>query len=495
MGQHAELSSFSPSPGEAKISRRLFIKTAALTSISTWVWGWQEALSKSGRGSVIVVGAGMSGVSAARELQSKGFHVTVLEGRSRLGGRIWSNRSLGAAVDLGASWIHETDGNPVTDLAKKFGAKMKVTDFDDLETYDFDGKEISEEEAEAFEEVFKEIMEGVEKLENSQDEDISVGAVIEKVLKKHKLTQRQRRILHAQLAGMETEAAEDLEKLSLLADEDEGFDGGDVLFPGGYDQLINGLARGLTILLKHPVKAIDYSGKKVKVATAQKTFESDFVVVTVPLGVLKSGDIAVKTYTGCMDPCHSASAKTPSNAIRFSPGLPDAKKKAIRRLGMGVLNKAALKFQVDPKDWPVESHFVSYASKSRYDYMEFLNMNKYGSGPILVAFTGGSFARSIEDEPDSKIVKDIMKILRTIYGKDVPNPSSHVVTRWMKDSFAGGSYSYVRVGSTFKDYDAIMQPLKNRVFFAGESTIKQYPGTVHGALLSGLREARRIAKL
>ena len=79
------------------------------------------------------------------------------------------------------------------------------------------------------------------------------------------------------------------------------------------------------------------------------------------------------------------------------------------------------------------------------------------------------------------------------------------MTRWRTDPFARGSYSYVAVGSTGADYDYMAAPVtapsvsavartsQPTLFFAGEHTVRNYPATVHGALLSGLREAGRIA--
>ena len=82
-------------------------------------------------------------------------------------------------------------------------------------------------------------------------------------------------------------------------------------------------------------------------------------------------------------------------------------------------------------------------------------------------------------------------------------PKESHVTRWRQDEYARGSYSYVAAGSSGNDYDflaAAVSPARNgpmvprpRVFFAGEHTMRNYPATVHGALLSGLREAGKVS--
>ena len=90
---------------------------------------------------------------------------------------------------------------------------------------------------------------------------------------------------------------------------------------------------------------------------------------------------------------------------------------------------------------------------------------------------------------------------------NVPTPRETVVTRWRADPWSRGSYSYVSTKSSGNDYDILATPIipgnpekgndmtKNppRIFFGGEHTIRNYPATVHGAMLSGLREAGRIA--
>ena len=88
---------------------------------------------------VIIVGAGISGLSAAKKLHEKGFKVKILEAQDRIGGRLSTNRSLGIAFDEGASWIHGIDGNPITTLAQQSGMTTAFTDDESRKSYDIGG--------------------------------------------------------------------------------------------------------------------------------------------------------------------------------------------------------------------------------------------------------------------------------------------------------------------------------------------------------------------
>ena len=83
---------------------------------------WSMGTGKAER--VIVVGAGMAGLVAARLLHDSGFVVTVLEARDRIGGRTWTDDSLGAPLDLGGSWVHGVDGNPLALWCDKLGVGL-----------------------------------------------------------------------------------------------------------------------------------------------------------------------------------------------------------------------------------------------------------------------------------------------------------------------------------------------------------------------------------
>jgi monoamine oxidase len=79
-----------------------------------------------------------------------------------------------------------------------------------------------------------------------------------------------------------------------------------------------------------------------------------------------------------------------------------------------------------------------------------------------------------------------------VFGKQIPDPVFYFNTKWLGDPFSRGSYSYIPTGASCTDYEKIAAPINNRIFFAGEATSARYPATMHGAYLSGIREAEKI---
>ena len=191
------------------------------------------------------------------------------------------------------------------------------------------------------------------------------------------------------------------------------------------------------------------------------------MVVTLPLGVLKQ------------------------EKIKFNPKLPDEKVASIERIGMGVMNKVVLEFK--DRFWPEDAHRLGLLKKSTDDLTEFIPMTPYTGKAVIVGLTRGRHARSIEKMGNEDVIQAALSDLRSMFGSRVPqNIAGSVITRWHSDEFSGGSYSHVSPGSSFSDHKTLASSIDNRIFFAGEATHARYPGTVHGAYLSGERAAKEI---
>ncbi len=444
------------------MKRRSFLSATAAAALLS---GRRLAAAER-RATALVVGAGMAGIAAARTLAAQGASVIVLEARSRLGGRVWTDRSLGLPLDFGASWIHGIDGNPITGLAAELSVATRPTDYDDVAVYDFDGSRVGESTLAEIAAAWDEVMGEVEAYGGELGEGASIGQAVAASLAGETLSADERRALGYVRSAMVVTAGAELEELSLrYSDDDDGFGGGDRLFPGGYDQIVTALARGLDVRLEHRVAEIRYAADGVGVVTDRGAFSAEGVIVTVPLGVLKAG------------------------SVRFSPPLPESKREAIEGLGMGVLNKLALKFPA--KFWD-DREFIGHMGESAGDYPQFLNWHHYAGQPVLLGFTGGDFARRLEQRSDADAAAGALAVLRRIYGAAVSEPTGVKLARWASDPLAGGSYSHVRPGASSALYDVLAEPLSDgRVRFAGEATSRAYRGTVHGAYLSGVREAAR----
>jgi len=418
---------------------------------------------------VLVIGAGIAGLAAAQALRAHGVRVTIVEARDRIGGRIWTDRSLGGPVDLGADLIHREESNPIAALARTFHAATTPTDFEDALLFDERGKRIDRAETRRAFGQFERLLRQAKGRSKGLARDISVTEGLRRI--RHDLafsTEQQNLLNRAEVEKM-VDTAEELSRISLFSwDEDEEFDGPDVLLPGGFDQIVAGLARGLEIRLNHTVQHIAYNRGGVRAVTDSAIFNGDFGIITLPLGVLKAG------------------------AVEFSPPLPYWKGQAICRLGVGSLNKVALRFS--KVFWPAKRHYLSYVSPNKGEYPDFLNQYRYTKNPILVGLVAGDFSRTFEHKSDAQIVGESMHILRKRFG-GAPQPLKAKIARWGTDPFARGAYSYVPVGASYDDVDALAAPVEGRLFFAGEATHREYPTTVHGAYLSGLREAQRILGL
>lgn len=417
---------------------------------------------------VIVVGAGFAGLSAAVKLKSAGLDVIVLEARDRIGGRIWSDRSLGFPVDLGASWIHgPSNDNPVKQLSDIVDPDTFETDDESLVIYDNNGDEIDDATMEEYYENYNTLLEDISNYAAGLNEDTSVETAIQNIEPSYLSDLI---MLYQLTSYMEFDSGGDIAELSSKYwENDTKFPGNDVLFPNGYDALTNYLAEGLDIRTEHIVSEIDYSDNIIYVTTNNGEFEADHVVVTLPLGVLKN------------------------ESVEFVPELPTSKTELVDQVKVGYINKVFLSF--DDIFWDEEMQYIGVTTDLKGKYPYFLNARKFVPVNGLMTFGFGLYGLTMESQTDEQIKDDVMAILKTIYGDSIPEPTGVVVSRWTQDEFAKGSYSFANIASSPEYFDDWQTPVDGKLFFAGEHTINAYRGTTHGAYISGENAADKILEI
>jgi hypothetical protein len=275
----------------------------------------------------------------------------------------------------------------------------------------------------------------------------------------------------------------------------------DVLLMDGFDVLTNIMKMEptpLDIRYNTSVTAINYGAEN---SVDSNSTDNSSVTVMTGNGVDYTGKYVVTTQSlGCL--------KKEENLAMFNPSLPETKLIAINDMGMGVLNKVILVF--DTPFWN-ESDFISREMPNLGgEWSIFMNNVKTIGVPALVALHTGDTARALEEKTDEEILSEVMIVLRGMYGNssrdedvtadgtassssDIPDPSEYYVTRWANDPWSCGSYSYYAVGNE-KNITAVLGEPVGRLLFAGEAT-SEYPATVLGAHLSGLREGERVATL
>lgn len=310
------------------------------------------------------------------------------------------------------------------------------------------------------------------------------------------ITPTDMRLLSWHHANLEYANAAPVTSLSLSGhDQDTGneFEGAHSEVIGGYTQVPQGLMNlptKLDVRFDHIVETIHYNDRDPSTGSVTtrvackngEVFEADEVVLTTPLGVLKT------------------------DSIDFDPPLPSWKQGAVERMGFGLLNKVILLYEeafwdderdmfgllnepeqpdsLDPKDYETR----------RGRFYLIWNASKTSGRPMLIALMAGHAAYEAEYTKSDVLLDEVTGRLRSVFGAKVPLPIEVIVTRWRQDRFTRGTYSYVAPETQPGDYDLMAKAVGN-LHFAGEATCGTHPATVHGALLSGLRVASDVAQV
>lgn len=428
---------------------------------------------------IIVLGAGMAGLAAARALGERGARVLVLEAQQRVGGRILSHRVEGGAViELGAEFVH---GRPPElwdlideaglDTVEREGTKLREGWGGALEVADDASSEDS-------------VSDPLEQLEDFAGEDIAFWDW----LKASDVPELERAALLGYVEGFNAADARRISVQSLGAqqkaeDASEGDRAWHVV--GGYAQLTDYLAKRITALggevrLGCEVMGVRWHEDEVCVETAQGDLSATHCIVALPLGVIQRVN---KQHGLWMEPEPQAIAHA-------------------QRLAMGDAERFTMLFQ---EAWWAGSPLLATRDLAAMSFL----FTPQRMPPVwwtphpdpetlhaLTGWVGGPRAKALRGKSAEDLGAAACIVLAEVFGvAENTIRDSLVATHrhdWAEDPHARGAYSYVPAGAM--DASAAMtEPEAGVIFFAGEHTdVTGHWGTVHAALRSGLRAAEQV---
>jgi len=422
---------------------------------------------------VVIIGAGVSGLSAACELRKSGLSILVLEARDHIGGRAWTRHEpgLSAPIELGAEFIHGRV--PETfELLHEVG--KAALDTSGAHWTLRDGKLVQNTE-----DLFGDIQNAVERSKILEKPDIPFGEWLDSS-EQYGLSREAARMGRAFVEGFD---AADPARVSAHFVAREWGSGGMLDSPqfrplGGYNSVLSALAGSLErdnilLQLQAVVKQVRWQrgAAEVEITRFDQTFtvKATAVIVTLPLGVLQAGTVG------------------------FTPAL-ESKQQALQQLLFGPVLKLSLRFrkafweELDERKYAGASFFHS-ADTTFPTFWTSLPLRS----PLMTAWVAGPKAAQLSTREMPHIVGQALESLSTVFGGIQLELEGAYLHNWQTDPFSLGAYSYIGVGGSNARH-SLAAPLEDTLFFAGEATDEKEPATVGGALQSGARVAQEVKK-
>ena len=413
---------------------------------------------------VIVIGAGVSGLTCAAFLRDAGVDVSVVEARDRVGGRVWTGHVGGHDVDLGGAWIHGPIGNPLAEFCRAAGLDW-VSDGawgSRMQVHASDGSPLSQTATTSLVAAWSDF--DPSEATDALGADATFADAVEWYIADRTLTGEPAQAVRFSLSWLEGGLNIGADPAGISARGAAAYRlgrGGNVVLAGGYRSLVDHLADGIDVSLEEPVLAVEHGGSGVIVSTNRRSLAADHVVVTVPVAILAR------------------------DTILFQPALPRAITDATRRLRLSTVEKIVLRYQ--ERWWPDDIRRLVHVTTERH-FPAWMDLSAHVGAPTLVGFFNPVLSTLPEDAGTRlDLARDS---LATMLGKR-PKPIAAMITDWRNDPYAGGAYSYIPTGASTADMD-VFGEVDGPVLFAGEHTVAEYYGTVHAAFVSGRRAAERL---
>jgi len=454
---------------------------------------------------VVIVGGGIAGLSAADMLYKNGItSFTILEARSRLGGRMYSEEiDDGKFIDYGAQYVHGgVPANSIYNLAVSndlLGDEPIAESVENLKNfYTSEGKIIDEYHLQKAWELFAPILEAIKYYEENEEIpseynniEVAFEEGVYNAIENLKASNESENyfIEDVELALRTMRFALEVPNGDKNGEVGLGYyyvelGGGDLVIPAGSQSIIKTFGNEIVsrVKMNTVVNRIEWNDNEVTTFTCEgDVIKSKHVIVTLPLGVLKQ------------------------ESVQFVPPLDDRKKTAIENLGQGREIKMILLF--DKPFWLPGNGYMVFAwteqelaaGIERGDWTTGISIMTeiIGIRNALTTFVVGDFAEVVEKLTDDEIIEGVAQVLRK-FTKDmlIPTPTEVKRHNWLSDPFTLGTWVYPTPKTNYTDYAALQIPLPSeetpRVLLAGEHTHGKYSSTMHGARNTGVDQANKI---
>ena len=397
---------------------------------------------------VVVIGGGAAGVAAARRLREAKVDCLLVEARSRLGGRAWTVKASGYALDLGCGWVHSANRNPWAGIAAREGLTVDKSPPPWARPALTAGFSLADQQ-----EYRGAIAAFYDRLHIEDDEpDVPAARFLAS-------GERWNNLINA--IGTYISGAE-LERVS--ARDFENYHDTDVNWRvlEGYGTTIATYAANLPVAFDCPVQRIDHSGKRLKIETAKGTIVADQAIVTLPSAVIAA------------------------NETLFAPALVE-KTQAARGLPLGLADKLFLSLD-RAEEFEPESRAIGRPDRTATATYHFRPFGR----PLIEVYFGGENARELERQGEGAFFDFAVSELVALFGGDIAARVRPLRMHcWASDPYALGSYSYALPGKA-ECRAALAAPVKSRLFFAGEACSLHDFSTAHGGWFTGVAAAEQV---
>ncbi|XP_077995017.1 uncharacterized protein LOC144448614 [Glandiceps talaboti] len=431
---------------------------------------------------VLILGGGAAGIAAGKTLSDAGVtSFLIVEGSDRIGGRVRSAKFGGVTVELGANWVYDhpvnVDEKSFVELIKSYKLDGKMTDWDNWVIYSENGTDLTKEadvrseDLSAAESIaFKAAYQVVAEERSGGDMSIRSALRLSGWYPKTPLDDVIEYLdFDFELAA--TPQVTSLKDMTVLNCSNELF----ITDQRGFVSFLETMTSDYLeindprLIFNTIVTKIAWSENDVTVTCKHgRTFSAPYAILTFSLGVLQN------------------------NAVEFSPELPIRKSHEIHKFQIGLYTKIFLQF---PSTFWDKQEILLYAHQVRGFYPVWQNLNVEGAFPgkhILMVTVTDEESRRLERETDESVQREVMTVLRRIYGDEIPEPVNFLMTRWSRDPLFYGAYSNRPVEAS-ETTMRILQENVGRLYFGGEATHAQWHGFLQGALDSGRREAEKVS--